>query len=186
MRPRDVFERHPPKPPSTPPAPPLVERLYVRDPIVSREEILAWLRENEPDTIQRILKLQEEDRNDEAVRIFAETGPRIRELKELKQRDPKGFEKMMELRRLERESLSQADQARTAPPEEREAARKKLRETLSRLFDLREESRLRELGELKRRVEGLEKAMGERKANKDRIVEKRRRELLGEKSEDDW
>jgi hypothetical protein len=93
---------------------------------------------------------------------------------------------MVELRRLERESAEQAEQARRAAPEEREAAVKKLKETLSRLFDAREEARVRELAELKRRVDALEKAMTERKTNKDRIVEKRRRELMGEKSEDDW
>ena len=92
----------------------------------------------------------------------------------------------MEMRRLERESAEQAEQARRAPPEEREAALKKLKETLSRLFDAREEIRARELTELKRRVEALEKAVAERKGNKERIVEKRRRELMGEKSEDDW
>jgi hypothetical protein len=150
------------------------------------EESKAWLKENEPETLRRWRQLLEEGRRDEAARIAAEVAPRIRELKELKERDPKGYEKMMELRRLERESMEQAEQARRAPPEEREAASKKLKETLNRLFDAREEVRLRELGELKRRVESLEKALSERKGNKDRIVEKRRRELLGEKSEDDW
>ena len=180
--PRDGNERRAPRPLLTP----HIDRIYVRDPIVNPEEVLAWLKENEPATMGRLMKLEEEGRNEDAKRLLAEAGMRVRELKELKQRDPKGYEKMMELRRLELESMTLADQARLAPPEEREAAQKKLRETLSRLFDLREESRVRELAELKRRVEGLEKALAERKTNKDRIVEKRRRELLGEKSEDDW
>ena len=181
-RPREAFGHGAPNPPPTP----HVDRVHVRDPIVNPDEVLAWLKENEPETMGRLLKLQEEGRNEDARRLLWEAGPRMRELKELQQRDPKSFEKMMELHRLERESMALAEQARVAPPEEREAAQKKLRESLSRLFDLREESRLREVAELKRRVEGLEKAMAERKANKDRIVEKRRRELLGEKSEDDW
>jgi hypothetical protein len=146
----------------------------------------AWLKENEPETLRRWNQLVEEGRREEAQRLLMEVAPRIRELQELKERDPKGFEKMMEMRRLEHQSAEQAEQARRAPPEEREAAAKKLKETLTRLFDAREEVRLRELGELKRRVEALEKALGERKNNKDRIVEKRRRELMGEKSEDDW
>jgi hypothetical protein len=153
---------------------------------MSPDEVVAWLKENEPETVRRLLKMQDERRFEEVKRFLAEAAPRVRDLKQLKERDPKSYEKTMELQRLERESVEQAEQARRAAPEEREAATKKLKETLSRLFDAREEARVRELGELKRRVETLEKAMAERKNNKDRIVEKRRRELMGEKSEDDW
>jgi hypothetical protein len=185
---RDPFENpregRPVQPPN-PPQPPGIERRPMQPPI-NPEEVRAWLKDNEPETYQRLMQIQEEGRRDEVMRILAEAGPRVRELSELKQRDPKGYEKMMELRRLERESMEQADAARRAPPEEREAASKKLKETLGRLFDAREEARVRELVELKRRVEALEKAMTDRKAGKDRIVEKRRRELMGEKSEDDW
>ena len=34
--------------------------------------------------------------------------------------------------------------------------------------------------------EALEKALGDRKTNKDKIVDRRRRELLGEKVDEDW
>jgi len=168
--PRDVFERQ-------------VQRSVM---LIPEAELKAWVTENEPDTLRRWNQFTKEDRLQEANRLLTEANSRMREFKELKERDPKGFEKMIEMRRLERDSMEQAEQARRAPPEEREAASKKLKETLSRLFDAREEIRVRELGELKRRVEALEKAMAERKTNKDRIVEKRRRELMGEKSEDDW
>jgi hypothetical protein len=185
---RDPFEG--PRPP-TPPQPPGPERprdVFERRPmsVVPTEEVRAWLQENEPETLRRWNQLQEEGKREEAMRLMSEVAPRVREFKELKERDPKGFEKMMAMRRLERESGEQAEQARRAPPEEREAATKKLKETLSRLFDAREEVRNREIAELKRRVEALEKAVAERKGNKERIVEKRRRELMGEKSEDDW
>jgi hypothetical protein len=45
---------------------------------------------------------------------------------------------------------------------------------------------VREIAELKRRVEGLEKALTERKTSKDKIVERRKKELLGEKVDEDW
>jgi len=180
---RDPFDG--PRVPN-PPQPPGVERRPTQPMYVPTEETRAWLKDNEPETFRRLTQLQEEGRREEVQRILMEVGPRIRELKELKERDPKGFEKAMEMRRLERESMEQAEQARRAAPEEREAAAKKLKETLNKLFDAREETRIRELAELKRRVEALEKAMTDRKSNKERIVEKRRRELMGEKSEDDW
>ncbi|MBI3855310.1 MAG: hypothetical protein HY293_06430 [Planctomycetes bacterium] len=186
---RDPFEGpregRGPQPPNPPQPPGPGERRPLQPPF-NPEEARSWLKDNEPETYRRLMEAQEGGRREESMRILNEAMPRMREMNELKQRDPKGFEKMMDMRRLERESFDQADAARRAPPEEREAASKKLKETLGRLFDAREEVRARELAELKRRVEALEKAITDRKATKERIVERRRRELLGEKSEEDW
>ena len=180
---RDPFEGPRVQPP-TPPQPPMGEPRGI--PSFNADEVRNWLRENEPETYRRLMEVQESGRRPEAMRILEQAAPRMREMNELKQRDPKGYEKMVEMRRLERESFTQAEAARRAPPEEREAATAKLKETLGRLFDAREEVRVRELAELKRRVEALEKALTDRKGNKEKLVEKRRRELMGEKSEDDW
>jgi hypothetical protein len=167
-----------PRPPHPPPRPPAAPE--------NVEEVWAWLRENEPETFRRMEKASEEGRRPEAMRILAEAEPRMRELADLKSRDPKAYEKTQELRRLERESQEVAELARTAGPAEREAAGKKLRATLDRLFDLREEQKGRELEELKRRVAEIEKQLEARKASKERIVERRKRELLGERLPDDW
>jgi len=187
-QPRDGQPRDPARPrdgdprPPQPPNPPMAERRLV----ANAEEVRGWLKDNEPETYRRLMQVQDEGRREDVMRMINEAAPRMRELNELKQRDPKGFEKVMELRRAERESMELAEQARRAPPEEREAATKKLKENLNRLFDLREENRARELVELKRRVEALEKALTERKTGKERIVENRRRELMGEKKDEDW
>lgn len=183
---RDPFEGpRPAQPqPPTPPQPPMPERRGV--PSFNADEVRGWLRENEPETYRRLMQMQEEGRRPDSMRVLEEASHRMREMNELKQRDPKGYEKITEMRRLERESVTQAEAARRAPPEEREAAVNKLKETLGKLFDAREEARARELVELKRRVEALEKALGERKTAKEKLVEKRRRELMGEKSDEDW
>ena len=110
----------------------------------------------------------------------------MRQLTEMKERDPRGFERLKELRVLEGESVELGERARCAEPVERERIAKRLAEVLGKLFDLREENRAREVGELKRRLEALEKELANRKGNKERIVEQRRRELLGEKGELDW
>jgi hypothetical protein len=150
------------------------------------DEVRGWLKDNEPETLRRLNQLQDDGRREEVQRILADASIRLREMSDLKQRDPKAYEKMQEMRRLEREGMELADQARRASPEEKEAASKKLQENLSKQFDLREEQRVREITELKRRVESLEKALGDRKSNKDKIVDKRRRELLGERVDEDW
>lgn len=182
---RDPFEGPRPAQPQPPhpPQPPGGERRMTP---FNPEEVRGWLKDNEPETYRRLMQIQEEGRRPEAMRMLEEASGRMREMNELKQRDPKGYEKMMEMRRLERESFELAEAARRAPAEEREAATKKLKETLARLFDAREEVRVREIAELKRRVEALEKALTDRKTNKEKLIEKRRRELMGEKLDEDW
>jgi len=150
------------------------------------EEVRLWLAANEPETSRRVDRMQQENRREEAHQVLADASVRMREMNDLKARDPKGYERVAELRRLEREGNELAEQARRAPPEDKEAASKKLQENLGKQFDLREDQRVREIGELKRRVEALEKALTDRKAGKDKIVDKRRRELLGEKVDEDW
>jgi hypothetical protein len=110
----------------------------------------------------------------------------MRDLNDLKQRDPKAYERMQSMRTLDREGRELADHVRQAPPEEKEAATKRLLENLGKQFELREEQRVREIAELKRRVEGLEKSLTDRKANKEKIVERRKKEMLGEKVDEDW
>jgi colicin import membrane protein len=150
------------------------------------DEVREWLKANEPETWLRLSGAELGGHTEESRRILGDAAGRMRDLAELKQRDPGAYEKLQEMHRLEREGAALAEQARRAPAEEKEAASKKLKENLARQFDLREEQRLREIAELKRRVESLEKAIGERRANKDRIVDKRRRELLGERVDEDW
>jgi len=195
-RPRDGDPPRPPgprdgdRPPGPPregdrPGPPR-EGLRRPVPPFNPEEVRGWLKDNEPETFRRLNQMQEEGKREDVQRILGEASMRMRELNELKTRDPKGYERMQELRRLEREGMELAEQARRAPADDKEAASKRLQENLAKQFDLREEQRVREITELKRRVDALEKALGDRKTNKDRIVDRRRRELLGEKVDEDW
>jgi len=171
-----------PRPPGSPEGPP--GRRPV--PPFNPEDVRAWLKDNEPETLRRVNQLQEEGRREEVQRILGDASMRMRDLNDLKQRDPKTFERMQSMRALDREGMELAEQARRGPPEEREAATKKLQENLAKQFDLREEQRVREISELKRRIEGLEKSLTDRKANKEKIVERRKKELLGEKVDEDW
>jgi hypothetical protein len=189
--PREGDRPAPPRPPGAPrdgDRPPGPPREGGRRPVppFNPDEVRAWLKDNEPETFRRLSQFQEEGKREDVQRVLGDASMRMRELAELKQRDPKTFERMQEMRRLEREGMELAEQARRAPPEEKDATSKKLSENLAKQFDLREEQRVREIAELKRRVDALEKALGDRKTNKDKIVDRRRRELLGEKVDEDW
>jgi tetratricopeptide (TPR) repeat protein len=151
------------------------------------DEVREWLRENEPETARQVARLEEEGRRQDAMDLLRQAGERRREMEDVRRRDPQGFEKMASMRRMERESIELAEKVRPMPAgAERDEAVKKLNGLLGKLFDLREEARAREIVELKRRIEELEKSLSSRKAGKERIVERRRRELLGEKIDEDW
>ena len=153
---------------------------------ISPEELRPWIKENEPETWKQLQRLEESNRREEAQRMLLEAGPRMRDMKELKERDPKGWERLQELRTMDRRSVELGERARQAGAADREAVQGELKVLLGKLFDLREENRSRELGELKRRVAEIEKSLAERKAKKDGIVERRRRELMGEAVNEDW
>ncbi len=151
------------------------------------DDVRAWLKEAEPETYREVARLDEEGNRQQAMEMLMAAEGRRREMEDLKRRDPQGFERMASMRRLERESIELAEKLRQAPAgAARDEGAKKLSDLLGRLFDLREEARAREITELKRRIEDLEKSLSSRKAGKERIVERRRKELLGEKIDEDW
>ncbi len=162
------------------------EALPMPRPVENPDEVRAWLKENEPETYKRMMEAQEAGRRPDVMRMLSEAEPRMRQLEEMKERDPRGFERMKEMRALEGESVELGERSRRAAPDERERIAKRLAEVLGKLFDLREENRAREVGELKKRLEALEKELANRKGNKEKIVEQRRRELLGAKGDLDW
>jgi hypothetical protein len=182
---RPVDPAAPPQPPPVAvPAPPAPRPVRM---VENVEAVRAWLKENEPETHLRMVRAQDEGRRPEVMQILSEAEPRMRQMVEMKERDPKAFERTKEMRRLEGESVDLGERARrAAAPDERDRIAKQLSEVLQKLFDLREENRARDVAELKRRVEALEKELSNRKQNRERIVEQRRRELLGEKGEYDW
>jgi hypothetical protein len=176
--------RNPGPPPGEgPPFPPGAER---RRPVSNPEEVRAWIKEHEPESYRRLMAAQEEGRRPEVMDMLAAAEGRMHGLNEMKARDPKGYERLLAMRKLEQETVELGEKARQAAPEERERLSAPLKEKLAQLFDLREEARARELEELRRRVGDLEKALAGRKANKERIVENRRRVLLGERPDDEW
>jgi hypothetical protein len=96
--------------------------LFFREPLGhNRSGSPAWLKENEPETFHRLTVLQDERRHDQVAGILAGAARRMDpmgRMAEMKERDPKGFERMTEMRRLERESLELAGKVRHAADEE--------------------------------------------------------------------
>ncbi len=75
--------------------------------------------------------------------------------------------------------------------EEETAAKKKeikaeLKEKLQRLFELKEKERESEVAELEKKIDELKKSMKTRKANKEKIINRRLEELIGEDEYLEW
>ncbi|MBI2901544.1 MAG: tetratricopeptide repeat protein [Planctomycetes bacterium] len=147
-------------------------------------EIRDYLKENDPETLRRLEGLRAERRMEEFFNELREVVRRKQEMDELKQRDPEQYAKFLKMRELERRCGELAEKIRRG--DKSEDLRKELATALGQLFDLREEMRAKDLAELKRRVEELEKTLQKRRENKQAIIEKKLREMTGEKAVDDW
>lgn len=147
------------------------------------------LRERFPDRADMVERLMREGRFDEAQRIMDECMAELRAHDDLKERDPEAFKQMQEIQVLERETEDLGSKLRRTPAankEAREELRQALNKSVSKLFDLREKMRAREVEELRRRLEQLTETLKKRQEAKERIVERRVKQLAGEPDEYDW
>ena len=89
---------------------------------------------------------------------------------------------------LDRESMKLSTKLRGLPKDvpERSDLVAKVKEVVTRLFDLREQARAREVEMIRKRLEELTQLLEKRKANRDAIIEKRIKQLSGEADELDW
>lgn len=154
---------------------------------LSREEVdeaRKWLQENEPEQA-RFLEEMLASEPMRARGMVQDVLRRKAEMEEMKQRDPEGYAKFQKMRELERKCNELVAEIRKGG-HGKDELRKQLSDVLSQLFDLREEQRAKELADLKRRVEELEKILQKRKESRASIIERRLKEMLGEKSDEDW
>ncbi len=87
---------------------------------------------------------------------------------------------------LELETEILGAEFKSAKEKKKEKIREKLLGKLSRLFDLKEEKRKRELNDLKNKISELKKSIEKRIKNKDLIIQRRLEELTGEEDYLKW
>jgi len=182
----------PPPPPPPPPGEPVPEPWAGPMPPPrpldpeQTEKVLDFLRQFHPELFAEAQELREQN-PPEFMRLIDRMAREMQELAELRRRDPRRFELTRQDRQLERESLELAEQIRdAADPDEAAELRQRLREVLQQAFDVRMELRRLEAEEIRRKLERLEKILDARAAAKDKIVERRLRQLLREGDEWEW
>lgn len=150
---------------------------------IDMERVLQFARDFEPGTQRRLEQLIREKRHDDAMRLARDVMPRIQQMEDLKATNPDGFRRQQDIASAERDAWALSDKLRKSEGDDRARMREDLLKSLGRLFEMRETARLKELEELEKRVAELKSMLRKRQENKDKIIEKRAQEMVGEEFE---
>ncbi len=102
-------------------------------------------------------------------------------LREMQQRHKQLYERLMHERRMEADTYELARVIRQlAPGAERERYLDSLRTTLNEIFELKQENRRREIDQIEEQLDELQRRLEERERVRDRMIEQRIRQLVGE------
>jgi len=150
------------------------------------EETEKLLKELDPERLERLNHLREVD-PPAYMRLLEETQRERIKLRELKERDPQRYEQVIQERKMETEIKGLAGQYRKSQDNsEKEELKKQIKTKMEKLFDLREAQREIEIKRLEEQLTKLREKMKVRKANRDKIIERRQRELIGEDDDMGW
>lgn len=141
--------------------------------------VLEWwlqsLRERNPDQFEELQRLRRENPGELRRRMHEHRQTLRRDRSERFSDAPEN----REIRELEQTARALAREAREAEGDRRTAAEENLRETLNRQFDLREARRGHHVRTLEERLEQLRTLLETRQSNRDVIIERRLREMMG-------
>ncbi len=142
--------------------------------------ILEKIKAEEPDEIEALQqeKLKNPARYEEKL---AKLWDDVRRLVKFKVEDPVRYNKLKKQLKLERDCRSLAHEYRKSKDETRKSQIKAdLKSYLTELFNLRETQRAEKVTELEQELARLKEMLAFREKNKDKIIEKRLREMLAE------
>jgi len=142
--------------------------------------ILEKIKDEEPNEIEALQ--QEEQKNSakyekKLVKLWDD----VRRLEKFKKEDPVRYNKLKRQLKLERDCRTLAHEYRKLKNENRKSQiRADLKNCLTELFNLREAERAEKVTELEQELARLKEMLAFREKNKDKIIEKRLREMLDE------
>ena len=148
----------------------------------SDDTILDFMAEQFPAWRKELAELgrRAEEGDERAERERDEMFEHVRHLYFLSKENPKEFAVQKRIHNLEAESHHLGGKFREAQSEKaKEEIGGELKKLLSDLFDLREKQREREAEEIARELERIREMLAKRRANRERIIERRFQELTG-------
>jgi hypothetical protein len=186
-----VVRRHPPA--AAPRALPPFEPVQDFESAVRRE--LGPLMETARDVggpllserMEQARQLFESRRFEEGREALRATARQLREMKELKERDPERFKLQMRIAEMDRHSAELGQKFRRATEEDaKKQAATELKEVLNKLFDLRQEEREKNVQQIERDLKELRESLEQRKAKRDEIIQHRFDQLTGKAALLEW
>jgi len=136
--------------------------------------------------LDRLDRLEHGDR-EEAEDILEELIEQAADMLELKEEEPERYREMTELRRYYSVSAELAEAIRkTNDQGESEKLTARLRKSLEAYFDLKQKLMLREIREIGYELEELKRIYQKRKEKRNRMIERRLRELVEEEEDLEW
>ena len=137
--------------------------------------------------MEQARQLFENRRFEEGREVLRATARQLREMKELKERDPERFKLQMRIAELDRQSNELGQKVRLTPEgDAKKQAATELREVLNRLFDLRQEEREKNVQQIERDLKELREALEQRKAKREEIIQHRFDQLTGKAALLEW
>ena len=137
--------------------------------------------------MEQARRLFQDRRFEEGREVLRATARQLREMKDLKERDPERFKLQMRIAELDRHSAELGQKVRRAPGEEaKKQVATELKEVLSKLFDLRQEEREKNVQQIDRDLKELRESLEKRKAKRDEIIQHRFDQLTGKAEMLDW
>ncbi len=130
-----------------------------------------------PGELRRISELLKED-PEEAGEVLEQTLNQVWRLVELKEENPREYEREIRMRELENQAGDLADEIRAANGAGREELTARLSALLGQYFDLKQERMKRDIERLEKEAKHLRRVVAKRTENRDRLIERRQRQLL--------
>lgn len=145
---------------------------------LSEEEIFKWIEQHAPIWVSELKKLKKEnpEEYEEELHHIAE---HIGYLKEVQQRNPEMFERLIEVENLEINSWKIAEEiARTQDAETKKQLTTQLKNILEEIFEIRLQERMLEIQELEKEINEMKTLIEKRKTMKEKIIERHLMEML--------
>jgi hypothetical protein len=173
--------------PQVPGNPPMEFEAALRREIGPNAEAFKEFAEPLKERVEQAKHLFQERRFEEGRDLLRGIGAQVREMRELKQRDPERFRLQHQMAELERRSVEMGQKVRRADDEEaKKHATAELKEMLTKLFDLRQQEREKSLQQLEREVKEVREALEKRKAKRDEMIQRRFDQLTGRTEAMEW
>ena len=166
--------------------PPIFDEEFIPDVPELDKDIVKFLEQFDPERLKQLRHLKEVD-PEAFLRMMKESQHEMMKLNELRERDPQRFEQIMKERQMENEIKELSLQCRKSQNnDEKEEIKKDIKTRLEKLFDLREAQRENEIKRMEQELNKLKEKMKTRKTNRDKIIERRQKELIGEEDDMGW